>query len=370
MSNKFNVRHYKVNVKKDKNTNKFIKASYLAVVMPFLLCLVLLDKTHCYKEELDNYKKDNINEQKFIKKNAETKYYYNEESEITVSKEIAASKLTSCIKEKQDLNSLPEKVKDKINKLNSLYNENSNYYAFLYKDIYTGFTVSYNEEAPIFTASTIKAPAMIYLYEMASENKINLNEELTYDGSFYSDGSGVLKTKEKNTKYSIDTLIQYAIHDSDNIAYAMLVNRYGRENILNFWKEKGTKNIYTYNTIWGITSASDASIYMNELYNFYINNDTYGDKLMTYFKNAEWKQIKDKNGNYNTANKGGWCDETFHDIAIVFDENPYILIVLSTAGNDISSYNHLFNETSKLAGELHTSYWENKINECNKIKQY
>ena len=96
----------------------------------------------------------------------------------------------------------------------------------MYKDIYTGFTVSYNGEAPIFTASTIKAPAMIYLYEMASLGEVDLNEELTYTRGYYSDGSGVLKTKSFDTKYSIDTLIGYAIHDSDNAAYAMLMNRY------------------------------------------------------------------------------------------------------------------------------------------------
>lgn len=111
---------------------------------------------------------------------------------------------------------------------------------------------------------------MIYLYKKASTGEIDLNEKLLYNGNFY--------------------LINYTIHDSDNIAYAMLMNRFGRKNIYNYWKEKGTKNIFMYDAIWETTSANDAVIYMEELYKFYIENDEYGNKLMEYFKNAEWKQ--------------------------------------------------------------------------------
>lgn len=350
---------------------KVIAGNKIAVIVIFSLGVILLNRTLCYKEELLMYEKDDIREKIYSKEESEINYYYGDNDiDNIVSKDIAASELVNCINSRLAIDEIGDDVKNIINSINSLYNESGDYFSFLYKDIYTGFTVSYNENTPIFTASTIKAPAMIYLYEMASKGEFDLSEELTYTRGYYSEGSGVLKTKEFDTKYSIDTLIGYAIHDSDNAAYAMLMNRYGRENILKFWKDKGTKNIYTYNTIWGTTSASDASIYMQELYNFYLSNDEYGNKLMNYFKNAEWKMITNKDGEFNTANKGGWSGKTFHDVAIVFENNPYILIVMSNAGNDYSSYTYLFNESSKLVGELHSNYWKYKINKCNEIKQY
>jgi len=365
----FGIKHYKVKILNHKYNKKIIFNYYIVIVFLFLFSCFLFGRTYAYKNKLVEYNVDNINENSFNKLEYNTEYYYSKNNnEISISKDIAASSLVSCIKSDLDLEYINDDIKDKINDLNNLFNASDNYFSFIYKDIYTGFTVSYNADAPIFTASTIKAPAMIYLYEMASLGKIDLNEELVYDGRFYSDGSGVLKDKELNTSYSVDTLINYAIHYSDNIAYAMLVNRFGRSNILSLWKEKETKNIFTYDTIWGITSASDASIYMQELYNFYVSNDQYGDKLFEYFTYADWKQITDKNGNYNTANKGGWSDETFHDVAIVFDKNPYILAIFSTTG--YSDYNYLFKNTSRLVGELHTSYWKYKLEECNKIKQY
>ena len=375
-NNFFGVKHYKANIVKIRSNivnffSNLTRYNYdiIVVVFIFFVTCFFFGKTFIYKNKLDEYNVDNINENTFKKLEHDTNYYYSQDNNDTsVSKDIAASSLVNCINSDIDLNNLNDDIKNNIDELNTLFNSNNKYFSFLYKDIYTGFTVSYNANAPIFTASTIKAPAMIYLYEMASQNKIDINEKMIYDGRFYSDGSGVLKNKKMNTSYSVDELINYSIHDSDNIAYAMLVNKYGRKNMLEFWKEKGTKYIYTYNTIWGITSANDASIYMQELYDFYISNDEYGNKLFEYFTNAEWKQITDKDGKYNTANKGGWSKETFHDVAIVFDENPYILVILSTTGN--SDYNYLFKTTSKLVGDLHTNYWKYKLDECSKIKVY
>ena len=78
--------------------------------------------------------------------------------------------------------------------------------------------------------------------------------------------------------------------------------------------------------------------------------------------------ITGSDGTYNTANKGGWSGDAIHDVSIVFDENPYILVVMSNMGN--SSYNYLFNETSKLVGHLHNDYWKYKVDICSNIKLY
>lgn len=352
---------------------KTISNNKVAILIIFSFAIMLINKTFCYKEELKEYKYNEMTSYKEYKKiSTESKYYYNntDNNNNDNSKNIAAEDLVNCLNKKIELNEINSELKESINKINSLFNESNNYFSYLYKDLYTGFTVSYNEDAPIFTASTIKAPAMIYIYELASKKEIDLTEELTYTSNFYKGGSGLLKDKPFNTKYNIDTLVKYSIHASDNIAYSMLMDRYGRENILKFWQEKGTKNIYTLNTIWGETSAKDASIYMQELYDFYKRDNEYGEKLMNYFKTAEWKIITNKDGEHNTANKGGWSNETFHDIAIVFEENPYILVVMSNSGNDYNDYTYLFNKASILTGELHEKYWKYKINECKDIKQY
>jgi len=305
----------------------------------------------------------------FFKNNdADVDYYYDNLNQVNYGDNMAVIDMINCYRSSNDLDNVSSNIMEIVNDLEELYDSNSKYFSFLYQDIFSGFTVSYNADSAIFTASTIKAPAMIYIYEMASLGKIDLNEKLVYTSNYYHDGSGILKNKEFNTEYTIEELLQYTIYDSDNIAYNMLNNRFGQKNIRDFWKNLGTENIFELNTIWGYTSASDAMIYMKELYRFSKENDEYGSKLLNHFKKAQWKMISDKDGNYNTANKGGWSGTAIHDVAIVFDENPYILVVMSNAGK--SSYNHLFTETSKLVGQLHEDYWKYKFELCSNIKLY
>ena len=347
----------------------FIGFSFLAskkVVAILVVCLFisLLQVSTGYREEL--IKKE---QEMFYEKGNPNIEYYNEElNKIEVDQNIAISEVIACYQNGLSEDKVSAEIKSYAEELKSLYDKDNAYFSFLYQDIYSGFTVSYNESSPIFTASTIKAPGMIYLYEMASKGEIDLNEKLVYSSNFYSGGSGVLKTKEVGTSYSVEELIQYAIHHSDNVAYAMLMNRFKRENVLNFWTGLGTKNIYTLNTIWGVTSAKDAAIYMRELYRFSQENKEYGSKLLEYFKNAEWKLLTNKNGEFNTANKGGWSGDAIHDVAIVFEENPYILVVMSNLGE--RSYANLFKKTSELVGSLHEEYWKYKKELCGNINLY
>lgn len=347
----------------------FIGFSYLAskkiivilIFSIFIILLSLLDKSYAYKIELDNINNINL-ENKSLE---EVKVYNN--NDFVLPENSALDEKISCYKKNVDYDKLPVSIVDKINSLNELFKSDIEYFSFLYKDIETGFTVSYNEKSETFVASTIKAPVVIYLYELASKGEIDLNEKLVYTSNFYNKGSGVLKNNEIGSEYTVEKLMDYAILYSDNIAYAMLMNRYGRVNMYNFWNDLGTNSMFKYNNIWGVISANDAGIYMNELYKFYLENDEYGSKLMNLFKNAGWKMISNKDGIFNTANKGGWSDKSFHDCAIVFEENPYILIILSNKGE--GDYNTLFKETNKLVGELHDEYWKYKENVCGNIKQ-
>lgn len=283
-------------------------------------------------------------------------------------KKVAALELVNCINEKISEEEVPDSIKEIIEDINNYYNQSNDYFAFAYKDIYTGFMVSYNENQNIFTASTIKAPTDIYIYEMASKGDISLDEELVYTGNYYSTGSGVLKNKEFNTKYDIRTLLNYSIEHSDNAAHNILIDRYGRENMLNFWKEKGTNAIFTTNNNWGVTNAHDAIIYMSELYNFYIDNKEYGEEAMNNFLIANPKFIKGKN-NYQVANKSGWSGTAIHDVSIVFANNPYIVVALSNLG-ETDYYPNYFYRANNYAYRLHTAYWKYKMDKCGKIIQY
>ncbi len=199
------------------------------------------------------------------------------------------------------------------------------------------------------------------------KEKIDLEKELTYTPKQYCKGTGNLQYEKMYTKYKTKELVRLSTVISDNVAHNMLMDNYGRTNMLEFWKEKGTTSIFKQNSNWGRINAHDAIIYMSELYRFYTENEEYGNQLMTNFLNAAPKFIKGKNG-YKVANKSGWTGSALHDVAIIFADNPYIVVALSNTGE--GNYTAYFNKANDLAYKLHTEYWKYKMSLCEGIKQY
>lgn len=362
--NKITIETIEEETKKEKK--KIIKHLIPVSLFVLILISIITVKNYSYSFKLEQYEEDTKTYDKNI--DATVKIYEGNDLSYESYSNNAANSLVECLKSKIDINNLPDNISNIVNKINDYYNKSSNHFAFAYKDLYTGFSVTYNESQQVFTASTIKAPTDLYIYEMASLGKIDLDEEMTYTSNYYNPKSGKLKFNEFNTKYTVRELLRLSTVYSDNAAHNMLEDKFGRVNMLNFWKEKGTEYIFTQNSNWGVLNAHDALIYMEELYNFYLTNEEYGGAIMENFKNASPKFIKGKN-DYPVANKSGWGNTSIHDVSIIFAENPYIVVALSTLGKtDI--YRSYFENANNLAYELHTEYWKYKIESCSNIKQY
>lgn len=341
------------------------KSVSIILILAFVCVCVVVAKTFYFGRKIDKY--EEFFTEITYKEEEMAKAYKETGIDNEVLKKMAASELINCISSPIDMNDLPESVNNAINDINNFYNQSYNYFSFAYKDIFTGFTVTYNANQSIFTASAIKGPTDIYIWEMASQGKVDLDEEMTYTANYYNTGSGVLKNKPINTKYMVRTLLEYSTVTSDNAAHNMLMDKYGRENMLKFWSNLGTNAIFEANNNWGVMNAHDALIYMSELYSFYARDNEYGEAVMKNFINAYPTFLKGR-GDVLVANKSGWSGTAIHDIAIIFTDNPYIVVALSNTGE--SDYVNYFNTANELAYNLHEAYWKYKMTTCNNIKQY
>ena len=349
-----------VKIKENKIVSLLLNKKFLYVIsiLIFVFVCISVGKNFYYKSKFITIRNRESEE-------AMVSIYENIDSSDIKSP--AASEYINCLKSPVDKNNVSEDVKKVMKKINNYYGKSMNYFAFKYVDIYTGFSVSYNENQKIFAASSIKAPTDLYIWEMASLGKVNLDDKIKYTIRYYNTGSGKLKNGKFNINYSVRDLLMYSTVDSDNAAHNMLMDKYGRKNMLSFWKEKGTKAIFTQNNNWGSTSAHDAAIYMKELYDFYTENKEYGEAAMNNFLKAHPKFLSNPGG-YKMANKAGWAGSSAHDVAIVFADNPYIVVALSNLGGQ--PYKNYFKKASDLAYELHTEYWKYKMDLCGDIKQY
>lgn len=348
-----------------KYINYFFKGlSTINIIIPvatlIFVCIVSY-KALTYKSKIDTY------EEYFTiidHKDTDTVYLgYDNDIVSNKYKDIEINEYINCLNKKLTTEELTDEIKLSIRTLENLYNQSYNYFSFKYTDIYTGFTISYNDKQEIFAASTIKAPMAMYVYEQAEQGLIDLNEQLTYTSFYYNTGSGILKNRKFNQNYTVRELISYAIIHSDNAAHNMLMDRYGRANMYNFWNAKGTSSIFKQYSNWGVINANDATIYLKELYDYYNTDTELSNELMKNFTDVVFKPLSNKDGKKNTANKAGWSGSAFHDTAIIFDDNPYILVVLSNVG--YSTY--LFDLTSEVIGNIHTKYWDLKYDMCNQI---
>ena len=129
-----------------------------------------------------------------------------------------------------------------------------------------------------------------------------------------------------------------------------------------YWSNLGTNSIFKDNNAWGNITANDATIYMEELYNYYINKNKYNEELLSYFDKS-WKIISTPKNNIRIASKSGWSGNSLHDTALIFDENPYTLVILSQRG--YTEYQSFFNQISTLIYEFHKEYWNQKEKLCN-----
>ena len=329
----------------------------LSVVNLFLISGVVYKAINS-KNELDKY--ETLRNQ--IINKMETKLVIHDTSSNT-NEAHGVTRITNCLKDSISKDELDDNLLNIIGQIEDVMNASNLNFAFEYKDLYTGFSLSYNANKPIFAASTIKAPEAIYIYEEAEKGNINLDEKLTYTSNYYSDGTGILKDTAFNKDYTIRQLVGYSIIHSDNCAHLMLNSRYKTQNIRDYWQNKGTTSIYKTNSPWGNLNANDATIYMEELYNYYLTNTSGSNELINYFKSA-WKIISAPD-NIMIANKSGWSNNSLHDAAIVFDDNPYILVVLSNRG--YTEYTSYFNQISNLVYTFHHAYWDEKVNKCTNI---
>ncbi|WP_157827541.1 serine hydrolase [Niallia nealsonii] len=179
-------------------------------------------------------------------------------------------------------------------------------------------------------ASTIKLPLVTYVMEQASKGKVDLNKKLTYHSYEYNEGSGIIQYDKVGTKYTIRTLVKYAVVYSDNIAFVMLRNYVGKSNFIAYCKSLGGKHLYENGV--NVTTAKDMEAYMKYFQKFSQSHNL-GKELEGYLTKTIYNDYIPKGipKNVTIAHKVGMIPESniYNDVAIVKDKHPYILVILT-----------------------------------------
>lgn len=214
-----------------------------------------------------------------------------------------------------------------------------------YQDVGSGATYEYRPFDKYPAASVVKAPYCMYVLDLVSQGRADLNQTFTYTEEWKRSGTGKIQDMPFGTVLTLRELIRYAIEESDNVAFALIRSEYPASGYRVY--AEGFGLTYPEDVRNGANSqicARDAGAYLAALDQF-IRSHPYGSELKAYMQNTRYPLIR---SSYPIARKYGWMEGAYHDMAIVYAPHPYRLAILSDHDGGTEEDRRLFREISLL----------------------
>lgn len=212
--------------------------------------------------------------------------------------------------------------------------------SFYYKDLVSGYSIEFRADEIYQTASVIKAPYIRYLLETKN---IDFNKKLKMTKK--QGGSSHIDAQPLGTEFTVKELMEYAIRYSDNTAYYMLNEEFGFSGFNAYADKLGIRSNEVNNLTlvfpkprFGYLSARDAGLYFEDIAE-YIEKGNENAKMLKGWLTTTTVggMLADAYGDtYEVAHKYGLQDlgnaysRAYHDAAIVYAPQPYVLTILTT----------------------------------------
>ena len=122
-------------------------------------------------------------------------------------------------------------MNDLVNEIEKLIWDSNENISILIKDLSSGNEIyNLNSTEKLVSASTIKVPIMLAIFEEVKSGKVNLNDTILVTKNDILDDKEVFENGENY--YSINELINWMIIESDNTATNVLLKYFGMEKIV------------------------------------------------------------------------------------------------------------------------------------------
>lgn len=261
----------------------------------------------------------------------------------------------------------PVNVEPLLNDLRNFVFSFSGQYGISFFDLTSGATFGINDIDYYQAASTIKIPLSLFIYDQVAQGIVNLNKRITYLEEDHEGGTGYIINHGKvGDEFTLRTLINYAIIYSDNIATNMLLREFGRDELRTFMREVGGEIVDDYENV---SCPRDMSLYLRLLYLFEKEYPDLGREVFSYLQKthlmtggyvntpeADLRIIRYLPAEVQrvTAHKTGNATGAWHDVGIIFIDQPYVLAVMT--------YGVLYDEVNDVIANISKRVYEYMIN--------
>ena len=241
----------------------------------------------------------------------------------------------------------------------------------LYFNDFSGNKLEINSSEIWESASCIKVPILIELFKRIESGEFDKYQLIEKTDEVYCEGSGILRSLSKNSKYRIYDVATLMIIVSDNVATNMLIDLLGIENINKTSKELGLENMKLFgklklfgdeeNPIGTITPRDYGRIF-EIIYNNELGSKNISNEIIDILKKQHYTMMLDrkfpqtflssKENKVEIATKSGSLNNCRNDGGIIFTPwKDYILTLLIKDFNR-PNYYHVDHEAYELAPEI------------------
>lgn len=222
-------------------------------------------------------------------------------------------------------------------------------YGIYYEDLTTGDFWAINGDGLFETASLLKLPVIMTLYQGAEAGWINLETVYKLQAADKRDGAGSLAYKPNGFEITYRKMAELMGRQSDNTAFFVITKVLGAEKIQTTIDNLGmTKTSYAQQ----MTTLEDMALFFRQLYTGKAVVEKSKKEIYSYLSDSIWEDRIPAGvpEDIKVVHKIGTLIGVISDAGIVFAERPYILVIMTKDANEI--------EAKKALPEISKKVWE------------
>lgn len=209
----------------------------------------------------------------------------------------------------------------------------------------------YNKDSYFYGASLSKLPFVYNCCLEIGKGNYSLDDKVLYEEGLKYGGTGSLQYSEPGEYYTVQSLMEMVLYNSDNTAYNILCNYFGFDSINNRFNDDGFESKISKDNIFCMVSAEEMAYYWKMVY---LNRETSeafkiaNHSAMTSKFSPIRIALNSEKWQVNVESKTGWSENNYHDTGIVLRENPYIIIIMTNSPGDTEDETFLYNVANEV----------------------
>jgi len=242
----------------------------------------------------------------------------------------------------------------KFSDLKSFIEKSEGTFGLYIKDINTNKEYEINSDLKFYPLSLYKVPISYILVRDIEKGDISWDDTLTYTQSDYYDQYGTIASSGFGSEYSLETVIELMLRESDNAAFKMISNLLGEEYLNSeFRKMTGNKKINLFDE-YSETSPRECSLLIeNIFFKKWLENENV-EKILSFMYPTSYDNTLslyfDEELTYH--HKVGIFENIYHDCGIVRGESTNIIVCLMSKDSTEESLDSVSKKTAEFINDL------------------